>query len=79
VGSDREAEPHVHARGICPHGNVDKTLELREGDDLVELLRHVLALQAVDRPVHVDVLPAGEVGVEAGTELEQRGDVAADL
>src|SRR5438093_9736944 len=33
----------------------------------------------MERPVHVDVLPAGEVGVEAGAELEQRGDVAADL
>ena len=38
VGGDREAEPHVHARGVRAHGQVDEALELREGDDLVHVL-----------------------------------------
>jgi hypothetical protein len=33
----------------------------------------------VDRPVEEDVLAAGQVGVEAGAELEQRADAATDL
>ena len=56
-----------------------KSLELREGDDLVDPLVDRLPLEAVDRAVQVDVLAAGEVGVEARAELEQRADAAADL
>ena len=41
--------------------------------------RIVRALEAVDRAVEVDVLAAGEVGVEAGAELEQRADAPAGL
>ena len=29
--------------------------------------------------VEIDVLAAGELGIEAGAELEQRGDAAVDL
>ena len=32
-----------------------------------------------DRAVQVDVLPAGELGVEPGSDLEQAADAAADL
>ena len=34
--------------------------------------------EAVERGVQEDVLAAGEVGAEAGAELEQRGDAAVD-
>ena len=37
VRGDREAEPHVHARGVRSHGDVDEPLELRERDDLLEV------------------------------------------
>ena len=37
------------------------------------------ARAAVDRAVQIDVLAAAEVRMEAGAELEQRGDPAADL
>ena len=78
VRRDREAEPHVHPRGVRAHGPVDRLLELGEGDDLVEALADLGALQPVDRAVQEDVLAAGEVGVEAGAELEQRADPSAD-
>ena len=71
VGRDREAEAHVHPRGVRAHGPVDRLLELRESDDLVEALADLRALQPVDRPVQEHVLAAREVGVEACTELEQ--------
>ena len=44
-----------------------------EVDDRVEVPVGLRAAEAEDRRVEVDVLPAGEVGVEAGPELEQRG------
>jgi hypothetical protein len=76
-GSDREAEAHVHPRGVRPHGPVDRVLELGEGDDLVEALAELAAGEPEDRAVEEDVLAAGEVGVEARAELEQRADPAA--
>ena len=79
VRGDGEAEPHVHPRRVGAHGQVDELLELRERDDLVHRLAHARAREAVDRAVQVDVLAPGEVGVEAGAELEQRRDAAAGL
>src|SRR5262245_28161930 len=79
VHGDREAEPHVHPGRVRPHGQVDEALELRERDDLVHPLAHVLALETVDRAAEEDVLAAGEIGVEAGAELEQRADRAAHV
>src|SRR5262249_52433813 len=38
-----------------------------------------LPLQPVERSVQVDIVAAGEVRVEAGAELEQRGDAATRL
>ena len=76
VHGDREPEPHVHARRVVPHLHVDELLELGERHDLVEDARRVLLRQTEDRRVHEDVLAAGELGVEAGAELEQRGQPA---
>ena len=72
VDGDGEAEPHVHARRVVLHLLVDEVLELGEADDVVEVLLDLLAGDAEERGVDVDVLAAGEVGVEAGAELEQR-------
>ena len=77
VRGDGEAEAHVHPGGVGPHGQVDELLELGERDDLVHHLADARAREAVDRAVQEDVLAAGEVGVEAGAELEQRRDAAA--
>ena len=38
VRGDGEAEPHVHARRVRAHGDVDEPLELRERDDLLQVL-----------------------------------------
>ena len=59
-------------------GRSMKLLELAELDDLVESAVDLALPQAVDRRAQVDVVAAGEVVVEAGPELEQRADAAAD-
>ena len=65
VRRDREAEPHVHPRRVRAHRQVDEVLEPGERDDLVELLANRGAPEPVDRAVEVDVLAAGQVGMEA--------------
>ncbi len=74
VDRDREAEPHVHARGVRADRQVDEALELAELDNLVEPAVDLLLPEPVDRGAEVDVVAAGEVLVEAGAELEQRAD-----
>src|SRR3954447_23263887 len=78
VHRDREAEPHVHPGRVGLHRHVGERLQLREGDDLVEVAVDVVAVEAVDRSVQVDVLAPGELGVEARAELDQRADTATD-
>ena len=78
VRRDGERQPHVHAAGVVLDRRVDEPLDLGEGDDLVELARDLRPAHAEDRAVEVDVLAPGQLGVEAGADLEQRADPAAD-
>ena len=77
VDGHGEPEAHVHARRVVLDRLVDELLQLGEGDDLVEAAVDLLARHAVERGVDVDVLAAGQLGVEAGAELEQRRQPAA--
>ena len=78
VHRDREPEPHVHARRVVPHLHVDELLELGERRRSRRTPASISRLrQPEDRRVHEDVLAAGQLGVEAGAELEQRGHPAA--
>ena len=72
VDGDGEAEPDQHPRGVELHLVVHELLELGERDDVVVDPIGVPPRQAEERGVEVDVLAAGEIGVEAGAELEER-------
>ncbi len=61
------------------HRRVEELLHLGKGHDLVELARDLRALHPQDRAVQIDVLAAGELGMEAGADLQQRPNAAADL
>ncbi len=52
------------------------SLEAGEVDDVVEARVELLLRHAEDRAVEVDVLTPRELGMEAGSELEERGDLA---
>ena len=54
------------------------TLYLGERHDGVELAGDVGPLHAQDGAVEVDVVAAGQLGMEAGADLEQRPQAAAD-
>ena len=64
----------VLAGAVVLHLVVDERLELGEGDDVVEVALSLAAAQAEDGRVQEDVLAAGQLAVEAGPELQQRGD-----
>jgi hypothetical protein len=78
VGGDGEREPQVHAARVVLDRRVDEALDLGEGDDLVELAHDLVALHAEHGAVQKDVLASAQLRVEAGADLEQRADAAAD-
>jgi hypothetical protein len=56
-----------------------KSPDLGEVDDLLDAGLHVGLAQAQHGGVHVDVLPPGEDGVEAGAQGDERPHAAPDL
>src|SRR5262252_1514625 len=75
---DGKAEPRVHPRRVALHRRVDELVDPRELHDRVELARDLGAGHAHDRALQVDVLAAGEIGVKAGGDLDQRADAPVD-
>ena len=78
VDRDAEAEPRVEARRVALHRRVDQPLDIGKLHDRVELAIDLLARQAEQAGAEVDVLAAGQLGMKAGAELDQRHDVAGD-
>src|SRR5208337_4653384 len=79
IRRDRECQPHVHAAAVALDRSVEKFLDPREIDDLVELLLDLPARHTEDAAVEKDVLAAGELAVEAGANLEQAGDATVNV
>src|SRR5438132_1173170 len=79
VHRDRESEAHVHAARVRLHGSVE------EAADVGKLLYrghgpvHLLPREAEKRAIEIRVFAAAEIGVESGTDLEQRGDPTVHL
>src|SRR5439155_5830089 len=59
-------------------GHVDEVAQLGERDDAVELSLHLLAGEAEQRAVEIDVVASRELGIEACPELDHRADAALD-
>ena len=79
VRRDGEPEARVHAARIALDRRVDEIADPRELDDLVELAGDLGLPHAHDRALQEDVLAAGEIGMEAGGDFNQRADAAADF
>ena len=78
VRGHREREPHVHAARVPLDRRVEERRHAGEVDDLGQLARDLAASHAEDGAVQVDVLAAGQLGMEARADLEQAADAAAD-
>ena len=75
----REAEAGVHAGRIALDLGVDELADAGELDDLVELARDFGALHPHDGALQEHVLAAGQVGMKAGGDLDQRAGPSAYL
>ena len=69
-------EPRVHARRVGLDRRVDEALHLREGHDVVEALLDLAPGEAEHDPVDRHVLAAADLGMEAGSQLDQGGHAA---
>src|SRR5262245_56667039 len=78
MGRHRKSETDVHAARIPLHRRIQESLQLSEGNNLVEFLADLGAAHAEDGAVEVNVLAACELGVEAGADLEQARHPATD-
>src|SRR5271157_6511863 len=79
IRRDRECQPYVHAAAEALDRSVEKFLDAREIDDLVELLFDLPPRHAEDAAVEKDVLAAGELGMEPGADFQQAGNTPANL
>ena len=76
---NRESQAHIHARRVGLDRRVDEILHLRKLDDLVEAVLDLFLAEAKHDAVDEDVLAAGDLGVKAGAQFDQRRDAAIDL
>ncbi len=74
-----EGQPYQHPAGIDFGGLVDKVADIGKGEDIFEAGVDFRATQAQHRRIHIDVFPAGELRIETGPQLEQRGNPAMPL
>lgn len=71
VGGYGKTQAHLHAGGVEFDRRIDMFFHPAEVDDLVQFAVDLLFGHAQDGAVHVDVLAAGQFGVEAGADLQQ--------
>lgn len=79
MDGDGEGEAHGHAARISFYGLVEEVSDFSELLDGVESAFGFRMGQAKDSGIEVDVIAAGEFGIEAAAELEQSSDAALNL
>ncbi len=78
VRDHRKRQADIHAAGVGLHRLFDEAADIGKCRDGIEALGHRLAIDAIQRSCQVDVLAARKFRIEAGAELQQRGDPAVD-
>ena len=78
-GGDGEAQLGLHAAGVGAHRLFDELLQLGKGDDLVNLGVNILLSEAQQEAGQVDILPAGELGLEPDAQGQQGDRVAVEV
>ncbi len=75
---DREGQPHHHTAGIRFHRSIDEFADAGKlfngGIAAVDLALR----KSEDGGVEIDVVPAGEFGIETRPQLEEGGDASID-
>src|SRR5262245_42852206 len=78
VDRDRKPKTHIHAGRIMPNRRVNEVTDTREVDDLIEETIGLATRQTENRCVQVDVLSAGQVRMEARSQLKKCRYVSVD-
>src|SRR5690606_30550923 len=74
VSSNRKTQPHIHTRGISLNRGVKEAFHSGEIDDGIKRFFYFVPGHSQYRSVQVDVLTAGQFGVESGSYFQQTGD-----
>src|SRR5215475_6158570 len=72
-----EGEPHVHAARVFLDRALDELSDLGKCFNRWHRLIDLRFAEPHDLPVQVNVLPAGKLGIESRSELEQRRNAPA--
>ena len=75
---DGKGKAHGHPARVSFERLVDEFVEAGEVDNRLFFLVHFAAFETEEGAVQVNVLAAGKFGMEAGAEIEERGDFAVD-
>ena len=78
MGCDGERQPHKHADRVVLNRSGGELLHLGEGHNLVEFASDLRPAHAENGTVEENVLNAGQLRVETGTNLQQRPDSTPD-
>src|SRR4029077_9724293 len=70
VGRHGKREADIHARAVTLHGRVEEFLNLRKVYNLIEPGSNFCSAHSENGRIQVDILPAGQVLVKAGADLE---------
>jgi len=65
-----ECQPDIHPAGIALDRGIEEFLHLGKCDDLIELPADLGPRHPQDGSVEIDVLPAGQLGMESRANLE---------
>src|SRR6185369_7530605 len=74
VHGDGESEADVHAGRVSLHRLIEEVADAGEFDDAIEARVDLAPRETEHDAVDVDVLPSGDLGMESGAELDERGD-----
>ena len=78
LGGDGEAQAGDHAGRVVFHRHIDKIPQFCKVDDVLEVLVHIGTVMPQDGTVEVNVLAGGQLHIETGAQLDQRGDLTID-
>src|SRR6267142_600854 len=72
-------EAHHRSGGVSAQGFVNEVLEFGEFHDFVEELKGSFSAEPDQGRIKAYVLGSGEVKLEAGSQVQQRGDPSSDV
>ena len=74
---DGKSQPHLHTAGIGAQRLVDVVTNFGESLDFRHEFANPISEQPINLAAHVNVLPAGEIGMKAHAQFQQGSNTSA--